>query len=205
MFDMVEELAAIHRSVALDDAVGTVTVALSRSYDAESEDVWDALTSPIRLPRWFYPVSGDLRVGGTFQFEGNAGGEIRRCDRPSWLQVTFGGPDSVLDVRLSEANGMTTVELGHTVPLAMAGSGAGALFVGTGWDGALLGLGIELRGQAKGDPQKAANSPEVIEFNRGSIDHWTEAVETSGTATGEQVSGAREMALAQYTVLPSQP
>lgn len=203
MFDMVEELAAIHRSVVLDDAIGTVTVALSRRYDAEAEDVWDALTNPIRLPRWFYPVSGDLKVGGTFQFEGNAGGEIRRCDRPSWLQVTFGGPDSVLDVRLSEANGTTTVELGHTVPLAMAGSGAGALFVGPGWDGALLGLGIELRGQAEGDPQKAANSPEVIEFNRGSIDRWTEAVESSGTATSDEIAGAREAALVQFTTLPS--
>jgi uncharacterized protein YndB with AHSA1/START domain len=203
MFDMLEELAAIHRSVVLDEASATVSVALSRTYDADSEDVWDALTNPERLPRWFYPVSGDLRVGGSFQLEGNAGGEIRRCDRPSWLQVTFGGPDSILDVRLSEADGRTTVELGHTVPLAMAGSGAGALFVGPGWDGALLGLGIGLRGEARGDPRVAANSPEVIEFNRGSIDHWTETVETSGTATAEQVAGAREAALAQYTTLPS--
>jgi uncharacterized protein YndB with AHSA1/START domain len=203
MFDMLDELAAIHRSVALDEAAGTVSVALSRTYDADSEDVWDALTNPERLPRWFYPVSGELRVGGTFQLEGNAGGEILRCDRPTWLQVTFGGPDSVLDVRLSEIDGRTTVELGHTVPLAMAGSGAGALFVGPGWDGALLGLGIGLRGEAMGDPQQAANSPEVIEFNRGSIDHWTNAVESSGTATVEQVAGAREAALAQYTTLPS--
>jgi hypothetical protein len=43
----------------------------------------------------------------------------------------------------------------------------------------------------------------VIEFNRGSIDHWTEAVESSGTAAVEQVAGAREAALAQYTTLPS--
>jgi len=203
MFDMLEELAAIHRSVALDEAAGIVSVALSRTYNADSEDVWDALTNPERLPRWFYPVSGDLRVGGTFQLQGNAGGEILRCDRPIWLQVTFGGPDSILDVRLSEVDGRTTVELGHTVPLAMAGSGAGALFVGPGWDGALLGLGIGLRGEAEGDPQKTANSPEVIEFNRGSIDHWTEAVESSGTATVDQVAGAREAALAQYTTLPS--
>jgi uncharacterized protein YndB with AHSA1/START domain len=116
MFDMLEELVAIHRSVALDEAAGTVTVALSRTYDADSEDVWDALTNPERLPHWFYPVSGDLRVGGTFQLDGNAGGEIRRCNRPTWLQVTFGGPDSILDLRLSEIDGKTTVELGHTVP-----------------------------------------------------------------------------------------
>jgi uncharacterized protein YndB with AHSA1/START domain len=77
MFGMLEELASIDRNVARDDAGGTVTVMISRTYDADAKDVWDALTNPERLPRWFYPVSGDLRVGGTFQLEGNAGGEIR--------------------------------------------------------------------------------------------------------------------------------
>jgi uncharacterized protein YndB with AHSA1/START domain len=203
MFDMVEELAAIHRNVVRDDSADTVSVTLTRTYDADVEDAWDALTNPERLPRWFYPVSGDLKVGGTFQLEGNAGGEIRRCDRPTRLEVTFGGPDSILDLRLAETGGRTTVELTHRVPLAMAGSGAGALFVGPGWDGALLGLGIQLRGQSVGDPLEAANSPEVIEFNRGSISRWTEAVESSGTATAEEIAGAREAVVAQYTTLPS--
>ena len=101
MFDMVEELAAIHRNVVRDDGSDTVSVTLARTYPHDAEDVWDALTNPERLPRWFYPISGDLKVGGSFQFEGNAGGDIRRCDRPTQLQVTFGGPDSVLDVRLA--------------------------------------------------------------------------------------------------------
>jgi hypothetical protein len=85
----------------------------------------------------------------------------------------------------------------------MAGSGAGALFVGPGWDGAMLGLGMHLRGEVIGDPVEAANSPEGVEFNRGSIERWTAAVESSGTATAEEVAGAREAALAQYTVVPS--
>jgi len=203
MFDMIQELAAIHRNVVRDDAGDTVSVTLTRTYEADAEDVWDALTNPERLPRWFYPVSGELKVGGSFQFEGNAGGDVRRCDRPTWIQVTFGGPESVLDVRLAETGEKTTLELTHTVPLAMAGSGAGALFVGPGWDGALLGLGIHLRGLAVGDPLEAANSPEVIEFNRGSISQWTEAVESSGTATAEEIAGAREAAVAQYTTAPS--
>lgn len=203
MFDLLEELAAIHRNVARDDAGDTVSVTLTRAYDADAEDVWDALTNPERLPRWFYPVSGDLTVGGAFQFEGNAGGEIRRCDRPKQLQVTFGGPESVVDLRLSTEGDTTAVELTHTVPLAMAGSGAGALFVGPGWDGALLGLGIHLRGEAVGDPLEAANSPEVIEFNRGSISRWTDAIESSGTASADEIAGAREVAVAQYTTVPS--
>jgi uncharacterized protein YndB with AHSA1/START domain len=203
MFDLLEELAAIHRSVARDDAADTVSVTVARTYDADRDDVWDALTNPERLPRWFYPVTGDLRPGGTFQLEGNAGGDIRRCDRPTALQVTFGAPDSVLDVRLADSGDGTTLELVHTVPIAMAGSGAGALFVGPGWDGALLGLSLHLRGESVGDPLEAANSPEVIEFNRGSIDRWTEAVASSSTASAEEIAGAREAAVAQYTVVPS--
>ena len=203
MFDLVEELTAIQRGVTRDDGEQTVSITLTRTYDADADDVWDALTSPERLPRWFYRVSGDLTEGGTFQFEGNAGGDIRRCERPTLLQVTFGGADSVIDVRLAEHGGRTDLELTHTVPLALAGSGAGALFVGPGWDGALLGLGIYLRGEPVGDPLEAANSPEVIEFNRGSIDRWTDAIESSGSATPEEVADGREVATAQYTTLPS--
>ncbi|HWM17909.1 MAG TPA: SRPBCC domain-containing protein [Microbacterium sp.] len=203
MFDMLEELAAIHRRVARDTAVQTVSVSVTRAYDADAAEVWDALTKPERLPRWFYPVTGDLEVGGTFQLEGNAGGDILRCERPVRLEVTFGGPDSILDVRLAEASGTTTLELTHTVPLAMAGSGAGALFVGPGWDGALLGLGLHLGGVTTGDPLEAANLPEVIEFNRGSISRWTEAIESSETATEREIADAREAAVAQYTTLPA--
>jgi hypothetical protein len=85
----------------------------------------------------------------------------------------------------------------------VAGSGAGALFVGPGWDGALLGLGIYLRGETVGNPLEAANSPEVIEFNRGSISRWTEAIESSGTASADEIAGARDVAVAQYMTLPS--
>ena len=200
MFDLAEQLAALRRDVVRDDDRGTVSVTLSRTYDADAEDVWDALTSPVRLPRWFYPVSGDLRVGGSFQLEGNAGGDIRRCDKPTWLQVTFGNPDSVVDVRLTDTGATTTLELTHTVPVAMAGSGAGALYVGPGWDGAALGLDQYLRGQSIADPVEAANSPEVIEFNRGSISRWSEAIESSGTATPEEIVGAQAAAEAQFTV-----
>jgi uncharacterized protein YndB with AHSA1/START domain len=203
MFDMLEEIAAIHRGVARDDSAEAVIVTLSRRYDATAAEVWAALTDPERIPRWFYPITGELKVGGSFQLEGNAGGEILRCDKPNRLEVTFGGPDSIVDLRLSESAGATTLEFTHSVPLAMAGSGAGALFVGPGWDGALLGLGIYLRGEAVGDPLEAANSPQVIEFNKESIDAWTTAIESSGTATADEIAALREVAVAQYTVLPS--
>lgn len=201
VFDMLTELEAIRRSVGPGEGE-TVAVTLSRTYDADPDDVWDALTNPERLPRWFSQVTGDFRVGGTFQIQGNAGGEILRCDRPTWLSLTFGGPESILDLRLTAEGERTTLELRHAVPSAMAGGGAGALYVGPGWDGALLGLAIHLRGEVIGDPFEAANSPEVIEFNKGSIDRWTAAAEASGTVTPEALAQARAVSIQQFTVLP---
>ncbi len=64
---------------------GVRTIVLRRSYDVPIEDVWQACTDPDRLNRWFLEVSGDLRVGGRYQFEGNAGGEIVRCESPRLL------------------------------------------------------------------------------------------------------------------------
>ena len=201
IFDLLTELDAIRREVHHGGSeTGVVTP--TPTYDADADDVWDALTDPERLARWFSPVTGDLREGGSFQIQGNAGGDIRRCEKPMWLSLTFGSPDSVIDLRLAPAGERTTLELAHAVPLAMAGSGAGALCPGPGWAGALLGLGIFMRGEVIGDPVEAANSPEVIEFNKGSIDRWTTAVEASGTATAEQIAEARAVAVQQYTVLP---
>ncbi len=199
MFDMLEEIAAIRRGVVRDNDAGTVSVSVGRTYHADVEEVWDAVTNPERIPRWLYPISGDFKPGGSFQLEGNAGGEILRCERPTWLQVTFGGAESVLDLRATDTGEHTTIELTHTVPLAMAGSGAGALFVGPGWDDALLGLAIYLRGEAVVDQRGAGNSPEMITFNTGSIRQWAEAVEISGTATADEIAGAREAAAAHFT------
>jgi hypothetical protein len=80
----------------------------------------------------------------------------------------------------------------------MAGGAAGALFVGPGWDGALLGLGLFLRGEVVEDPVAAANSMEAQEFSKGSVDAWAEVARASGAATEEEIAGAVEMSLAQF-------
>ncbi|SNT55917.1 Activator of Hsp90 ATPase homolog 1-like protein [Asanoa hainanensis] len=202
MIDIANHLKAIHREVGVGPAEGggeEVSVVLRRTYAAPVEDVWDALTTPDRIARWFYPLTGDLREGGTFQLEGNAGGEIRRCEPPHRLTVTFGGPTSVVNLTLSAGTADDTeLELTHTVPIEMAGSGAGALFVGPGWDGALLGLALHLAGEVFDDPIAHANSPEVREFSRGSVDAWESVVAASGTATAEETAAGRQMALAQF-------
>jgi uncharacterized protein YndB with AHSA1/START domain len=201
MIDVASELKAIHRQVSKGPAEGgeSVSVLLRRSYDAAIEDVWDAMTDPDRVKRWFLPLSGDLRVGGAFQLEGNAGGEILNCEPPRLLKVTFGGPSSLVELRLSaEGDDGTVLELEHTVPIEMAGSGAGALYVGPGWDGALLALGLFLRGVVSDDPVAAGNSPQGLEFSRESVHAWVTAVESSGTAGADDIAAATTVSLAQF-------
>src|SRR5262245_1737892 len=184
MIDFGRQIGAIQREVSRDSE--TVRVLLRREYDASVDDVWDAVTDPDRVKRWFLPLSGDLRVGGSFQLEGNAGGEILHCDPPRVLRVTFGGRSSIVEVRLTEYGAdRTTLELEHTVPVEMAGSGAGALYVGPGWDGAIMGLDLFLSGQTPDDPVAMASSPEVQEFSRRSVHAWLAVVQSSGTANDD--------------------
>jgi uncharacterized protein YndB with AHSA1/START domain len=203
MIDIASQINAIDRTVerlpAADGAGERVRVLMRRGYDAPVGDVWDAVTQPDRIKRWLMPISGDLRVGGSFQLEGNAGGEVLSCEPPRLLRVTFGGPTSIVEVRLhARSEDDTLLELEHTVPIEMAQSGAGALYVGPGWDGALLGLGMFLGGEAIGDPVAAAGSPEVREFSKGSVSAWAAVVEGSGTATADQLAAATEVSLAQF-------
>jgi uncharacterized protein YndB with AHSA1/START domain len=196
--DIPSQLAAIYREIGERQAGEAVGVLMRRSYGAAIEDVWSAVTDPERMRRWFLPVSGDLRVGGTFQLHGNAGGEILTCQPPTLLRVTFGGPTSVVELRLSPNGDETVLELEHIVPLEVAQSAAGALYVGPGWDGALMGLDLYLRGEAPADPTAAANSLEVQEFSKQSLHLWIAAVESSGAAGADEIAAAAEVSLAQF-------
>ena len=202
MIDTANQIDAIQREVGTrtSDSGEVVTVLLRREYAAALDDVWNAITDPERVKRWFMPVSGDFREGGDFQLEGNAGGRILRCDPPRLLRTTFGQESSIVELRLTAgADDATVLELEHTVPMAMAGSSAGALYVGPGWDGAVMGLGLYLTGAFTGDPVEAANSPAVIAFNGQSIEKWMAVLEASGTATPAEIAAGVEAARAQYT------
>jgi uncharacterized protein YndB with AHSA1/START domain len=201
MIDIAGQLEAIHRAVDKEtkDSGEMVRVLMRRAYETTVDDVWSALTDPDRVRRWFYPVAGDLRAGGSFQLEGNAGGDILECNPPTLLRLTFGGPTSIVELRLSaEGDTTTTLELEHSVPIEIAQSGAGALYVGPGWDGAFMALDLYLRGEVADDPVAAAGSPEAIEFSKRSIDSWTSVVESSGTADTDEIVAATQAALAQF-------
>jgi uncharacterized protein YndB with AHSA1/START domain len=192
MIDIVRELEATQREVGtgrLAAGEGRV-VRLRRTYDARIEEVWDALTTPERISRWFLPVSGEYRIGGRFQLEGNAGGEILACDRPSRLRVTWAYGEvtspadiSEVEVRLTAAGEeSTTVELEHTAIVPdefWTDYGPGA--VGVGWDGGMLGLALHLRGGSIDDPMAWQLSEEGREFSARSSEAWGAASVAAGT------------------------
>jgi uncharacterized protein YndB with AHSA1/START domain len=197
MQDFTDALGAVEREVVTGDE--HVTVRMRRVFDTSVEDVWEAITDAGRLARWFQPVNGDLREGGRFEFKDGSSGEVLRCERPSLLKVSYGGPTSVVEVRLAADGSGAKLTLEHSVPLEFAGSGAGALFAGPGWDVAFLALGLHLAGEfpAEDDPAAWESSIEVQRYSRKVIDAWGEAA--SATATPEEIEGAKQAALAQFT------
>jgi hypothetical protein len=198
VIDILEHINAVQREVSRTG--DTVTVVMRRAYQAEPAEVWDALTDPERVRRWFMPVTGELKVGGSFQLEGNAGGEILECDPPKRFKVTFGGPTSLLELRLQGSGSSTELELEHSMSDAPAPGGSGALWVGPGWDGALLGLGLYVTGElpADADPVAMASSPEVVEYNEKCVRAWIEAIRASGTTSEEDLLSAAKVAMSQY-------
>src|SRR5688500_7820285 len=116
--DVAAQVGAVVREVrdGERDGAPTRTVVATRSYPTTVADLWDAITSAERIPRWFLPVSGDLRLGGRYQLEGNAGGEITACEPPAHLGLTweFGGDVTWVEVRLAQTGDSAELVLEHT-------------------------------------------------------------------------------------------
>jgi len=191
MIDVVHQINSVHRRVGsrMLDAGAARTVVVSRTYDVPIEDLWDACTNPERIPRWFLPISGELRVSGRYQLEGNAGGTIERCDPPRSFTATweFGGDVTWIELRLTpEADGGTRFELEHIAHVdderwTQFGPGA----VGVGWDLTLgVGLARHLASGASVDPAAAAAwtaSEEGKRFVTLSSQAWCDASIAAGT------------------------
>ncbi|MBO0840686.1 MAG: SRPBCC family protein [Sciscionella sp.] len=206
--DIVNQINAITREVHADGDgdQATRSVILRRRYDAQPADVWDACTNPERIGRWFLPVSGDFKLGGTYQLQGNAGGEILRCEPPKLLRLSwvFGDlPASRVELRLAPADdgSGTDFTLEHVVPGDDMWDQFGPGAVGAGWDGALLGLGLHLAGGSIDDPDAWQKSPEAKEFFTLSGKAWAAAYRSSG-ASAETVAAAEARTIAFYTGQP---
>ena len=211
MIDVVHEINAVQRTVGsrVLKAGEARTVTITRTYDADVADLWDACTNPERIARWFLPVSGELKVGGRFQLQGNAGGTIERCDPPHSFAATweFAGEVSWIELRLTaESEGRTRFELEHIATVdaqrwAQFGPGA----VGVGFDLALgIGLARHVASGTAVDPREAAawtSSPEGRQFVSLSSHQWRDASIAAGTDPAE-AQAAAERTTAFYTGVP---
>ncbi|MDQ2698254.1 MAG: SRPBCC domain-containing protein [Actinomycetota bacterium] len=187
------QLDAVTRELETRDVDGVTSYVqtLTQTYPSPIDDVWDAVTSAERIPRWFLPISGDLRLGGSYQFEGNAGGEIRACDPPSdgsaSYTVTWGngmGEPAIVHVRLTAVDATSTRFTLENVAAADAIPDGfweqfGPSATGMGWDSGLLGLASYFGGGEDGitpeEGQAWLATDEGKSFLRGSADRWAAA------------------------------
>jgi len=187
MDDILNLIGAVDREVVNRTYLGAPAraVVCTRTYDADLGDVWDALTSAERIPRWLLPISGDLRAGGRYRLDGNAEGEILECEPPTQLAVTweYDGDTSWVEVTLTEdPSGGTRLRLEHIARVdddRWNEFGPGA--VGVGWDLALVGLDEYLRTNVSLDGDAWSASDAGKEFMRGSSEGWFDASVANGT------------------------
>ena len=205
--DITEHISAVRRQVGTRtlEAGEARVVTLTRTYGAPVDDVWDACTSAERIPRWFLPITGELRVGGRYQLQGNAGGVVERCDPPRSFAATweFGGDVSTIEVRFDPAAAGGTVltleHVGHVDDEFWDRFGPGA--VGLGWEGALLGLAGHLGSPGvpkPADSEAWAVSDEGRAFMARSARAWCEAHVAAG-ADPEAARASAARTAAFYT------
>ena len=174
-------------------------VVAERTYNTDPDELWDAITNKARIPRWFAPVEGDLRLGGRYQVQGNASGTITRCDPPEAFDLTweFGGGISWVSVRLAPEGDGTRLTLEHMAPIEPKAEehwkqyGPGA--VGVGWELGLFGLGLHIDSGGERLPEENLEwmgSDQAKAFMRDAAAAWGEA----HVAAGEDPETARGMA-----------
>jgi uncharacterized protein YndB with AHSA1/START domain len=213
MIDVTEQISSVRRQVGsrtLEAGEGR-TVTISQVYNTDVDDLWEACTTAERIPRWFLPITGELRVGGQYQLEGNAGGMVERCDPPKSFAATweFAGQVSWIEVRITaEDNGRARFELEHTMRVDDHWDQFGPGAVGVGYDMMLIGLTLHLTSSgATVDPAEAMawfSGPEGTRFVRESNEAWYQAHVTSGAP--EDVARAQaDRNLAAYTAPPETP
>ncbi|MFG2501497.1 SRPBCC family protein [Streptomyces sp. NPDC048441] len=217
MADVVDQINAMHRKVRDTETPKGKgrSIIMRRTYDAAVHDVWEACTDAECLGRWFLPVTGEMKLGGHYQLEGNAGGEVLRCEPPRLLRVswTFGEPKegdlSEVEVRLTpegEGEERTLFELEHVAiaddPTFWDTYGPGA--AGVGWDLGLVSLGMYLtEGEAfdREATQAWSESEEAGKFMAASSEAWGRANAAYGTPAG--TAAAMTSATTNFYVPPA--
>jgi uncharacterized protein YndB with AHSA1/START domain len=102
---------------SLRSADGKGAVRMQDRFDTDIDDLWSALTDPLRLARWIGEIAGDLRLGGEFRarffssgWEGT--GRVEACEPPRRLLLQTMQPgqqgEHVIEVTLA-ADGDQTI------------------------------------------------------------------------------------------------
>ena len=209
MIDLNDQIGAVARAVGERQIEGrpAKAVMLAQTYPTDIDDLWDAVTSAKRIPRWMLPITGDHRLGGRYQLEGNAGGTITACDPPHGFDATweYGDAMSWIEVRLTAIDDVhTQFELSHLAHpeehWAQFGPGA----TGIGWDLSLVGLFLHVTrgGDRPPEADRWTSTPEGVQFMIASGQAWSEA----DIAGGEDPATARasaERTIAAYTQPPT--
>jgi uncharacterized protein YndB with AHSA1/START domain len=195
--DIARHMGAVDREVREVERDGRPTrvVVASRTYDTNVDDLWDAISNPERIPRWFLPVTGDLREGGRYQLEGNAGGTITRCLPPRELSLTweYAGAVSWVEVRLNEQAGGTRLVLEHSAEPDPHWEKYGPGAVGIGWELGLFGLALHLGSGVAVDP-KAFEAWSASEAGKGFVRQSSDGWAAAGIAAGADAEQARAAA-----------
>ena len=183
MIDVDYQINAVRRTVGdrTLDAGEARVVTISQAYDTDADDLWDACTNIDRIPRWFLPITGDLRVGGRYELDGNANGTILTCDPPREFTATWecGEDVSWIEVRIcSEGSQRSRVELQHISHVDEHWEQFGPGATGMGYDGALVGLTVHLSTGGTVDPasgQEWMASEDGRRFMKLSGEAWYDA------------------------------
>ena len=140
----------------LRSADGKGVVRMEDRFDTDIDDLWSALTDPLRLARWLGDVEGDLRPGGEYRFRffasGSEGtGRVEACEPPRRLLLTMalGQPDEdVIEATLTADGGQAILAIEiQGIPLDVIA------FYGAGWQIHAETIAAYLAGRRPGDTQ----------------------------------------------------
>ncbi|MBD2844828.1 SRPBCC family protein [Paenibacillus sp. IB182496] len=204
--DFEKSLGAVTRTVSEEqqrEGKPVRRVTLERTYATTANDLWDVVTNPERLKRFFAPVTGELKLGGRFQIEGNAAGTVTTCEPTQYFAATweFAGDVSWIEVRIApEGEARCRIALSHICPINAHWAQFGPGATGVGWDLSLLGLGAYLADTAfePSEGQAMLMSEAGMAFIVGACQQWGQAAAAAGEPA-EQAEAAAARTTAFYT------
>jgi len=141
----------------LRSADGRGVVRIEDRYDTGIDDLWSAITDPVRVARWYGEVTGDLRPGGEFRLFVTASGwdgtgRVEECEPPRRLLVSTrekGEPhEGIIEATLTADGDQTILVIEvRGMPLDKVA------FYGAGWQLHAEDLASYLAGREPGDAE----------------------------------------------------